>query len=228
MTESRYRAPVLGVVTIGQSPRPDLERVFGSYLPDARVRVVGALDGLDSHEIADLARRATDYPLLVRLFDGSTREIGIEWLHPLVERLTRELADEYARAVVVACAGDFPACRCDVPVVLPGREVPREAARRSTRRRVGVVTPVERQARAAGAKWLADGFHPVVAWASPVKHSEIVQASALMRDADVDLVVLDCMGHDAEYAAEFARRSGKPVMTAQEVAAREAARHLRR
>jgi protein AroM len=224
---SRYRPPILGVVTIGQSPRPDLERVFAAQAPDARIRVVGALDGLDSHEIADLSRRATDYPLLVRLLDGSTREIGIEWLHPLVERHAQELATEGARAVVVACAGDFPPCQCEVPVILPGRLVPQEAAERSARKQVGIVTPVERQARAAGAKWLADGFLPVVTWASPVKHSEIVRASDLMRDADVDVVVLDCMGHDAAYAEEFARRSGKPVFTAQEVAARDAARHLR-
>lgn len=221
-----YITPVLGVVTIGQSPRPDLERVFQARNPDVRVRVAGALDGLDSHEIADLARRSTEYPLLVRLHDGSTREIGIEWLHPLVERQARELATEHARAVVVACAGDFPECRVDVPVVLPGRLVPQAAAARSPLRKVGIVTPVERQARAAGAKWLADGFHPVVTWASPVKHSEIVRASAFMREADIDLVVLDCMGHDASYAAEFVQRSGKPVITAQDVAAAEAARLL--
>lgn len=219
--QSRYIPPVLGVITIGQSPRPDLERVFAARLPDVRVRVCGALDGLDSHEIADLSRRVTEQPLLVRLLDGSTREIGVEWLHPLVERLARELPDEHARAVVLAWAGDFPECRSDVPVILPGRIVPLELARRSPRKRVGIVTPVERQARTAAAKWLADGFLPVVTWASPLRHSEITRAALLMRDADVDFVLLDAFGHDANYADEFIKRSGKPVLTVQDIVARE-------
>ena len=220
--QSRYTPPVLGVITIGQSPRGDLERVFAAQAPDARVRVRGALDGLDPHEIADLARRRTEHPMLVRLLDGSTRDVGIEWLHPLVERIAREFADEFARVVVVACAGDFPECRCDVPVVMPGRLIPREVATLSPRLKVGVVTPVESQAPAAAAKWLADGFLPSVTWASPASHGEIMRAGAAMREADVDLVVLDCMGHDERYAEALARRCGKQVVSAQDIAARAA------
>lgn len=218
---------MLGVVTIGQSPRPDLEQVFRAPLPDVRVRVRGALDGMSPHEIGDLARRRTEYPLLVRLVDGSSREIGMEWLHPIVERIARELADEGAKAVVVACAGDFPDCRCNVPVLQPGRVVPREVATLSPRKQVGIVTPVEAQMKAAAAKWLTDGFLPVVTWASPVRHDEIRRAAKVMREADVDLVVLDCMGHDAAYAEEFERRCDKSVVTAQDIAARAAAALMR-
>lgn len=213
---------ILGVVTIGQSPRPDLREAFAVHARGATVRVRGALDGLESREVDELARRLTEYPLLVRLADGTSREIGLEWLHPKVERVVREFAEEGARAVVVACAGDFPDCKTNIPVVLPGREVPRAAAYHSPRKRVGVVTPVEGQAPAAAAKWLADGFLPVVTWASPARHSEIMKASAIMREADVDVVVLDCMGHDADYAAEFSRRCSKSVITAQDIAAQAA------
>jgi AroM protein len=223
VTSSRYRAPILGVIAIGHSPRHDLQRAFAAHAPDARVRVVGALDGLAPHDIADLARRATESPQLVRLLDGSTREIGIEWLHPMVERLSRELADEYVRAVVIASTADFPTWRCDIPVVLPGRAVFDEVTRRSPRKRVGIVTTIERQAQVAAVRWLAEGFHPVVAWASPVKHSEIVGASDLLRDADVDLIVVDSMAHDVTYAEDIGRRTGKPVVTTLEIAAREAA-----
>ena len=36
--------PVLGLVTIGQTPRSDLEAEFRRHAPDAEVRTVGALD----------------------------------------------------------------------------------------------------------------------------------------------------------------------------------------
>ncbi len=218
---------MLGVITMGQSPRRDLERVFGAFAPDARVRVAGALDGLDSHEISDLARRATDDPQLVRLIDGSTREIGLEWLHPRIERLAQELANEEARVVVVATSAEMPECRCDIPVIVPSRVVLQDVLARAPRGRVGVVTPLERQARATAARWLAAGLHPVVTWASPVRHSEVVRASAFMQAADVDLVLLDSIGHEASYAEAFVRGSDRPVITTQEAAAREATACLR-
>ena len=65
--------PLLGIVTIGQSPRPDLVSAFAAFAPGARVEVRGALDGMATDAIDALARRDTDYPLLVRLTDGSTR-----------------------------------------------------------------------------------------------------------------------------------------------------------
>ncbi|MBC7897629.1 MAG: AroM family protein [Cytophagaceae bacterium] len=224
--QSRYRAPILGVIVLGQSPRADLERAFSAAAPDARVRVRGALDGYEAHEISDLARRRTEAPVLVRLTDGSTRVVGLEWLHPIVERIAREFADEYARLVVVAYAGEFPPCRCDVPVLLPGRILSREVAAMSPRKKVGIVTPVEGEARGAATKWLIDGFHPAVAWASPSRHVEIMRASLAMREADVDVVVLDGLGHEVANAEEFARRCGKPVITAQDVAARAAGEML--
>jgi hypothetical protein len=36
--------------------------VFSLHAPDARVRVRGALDGMDRHEIADWQGRRTDSP----------------------------------------------------------------------------------------------------------------------------------------------------------------------
>lgn len=220
---SRYVAPVLGVITLGQSPRPDLERVFSQHAPEARVRVSGALDGMDRHEIADLARRRTDQPVLVRLMDGSTREIGVEWLHPLVMRIARELADEHARAAVVEHAGDFPQCTCDIPVVLPGRELPAALGEMSPGFKVGIVTSLERQARAAAAKWLAHGFLPAVTWATSARHGDVLRAAAVMREADVDVVLLDQLLYDDAFAAELSRRCGKRVVTTHELAAHAAA-----
>jgi hypothetical protein len=58
-------------------------------------------------------------------------------------------------------------------------------------------------------------------------HDEIERASAVMRDAFVEMVVLDCIGHDEAYAMEFADRCGKRVITAQSLAARVAGEWMR-
>lgn len=211
---------LLGIVTIGQTPRPDLEQAFLGHAPGATVKVLGALDALTHAEIDALAARPTDYPLLVKLADGSARSIGIAELHPRVERQAQALAAMGARAVVVACAGGFPDVRADAAVILPGRVVPAVTGAVAKTRRIGVVTPIRGQAAAAEAKWRADGFDPQVTWASPYVHAEIEAASALMADASLELVVLDCMGHDEDYRREFASRCGKPVLLAQSIAAR--------
>ncbi len=212
--------PRLGIVTIGQTPRPDLERAFAAYAPRADVRVLGALDGLSAAEIDALAARPTDYPLLVKLADGTSRSIGLAELHPLVERRAQALAEMGARVVVVACAGGFPEVHASAPVILPGRIVPAVAGALSKTKRIGVVTPIRGQAAAAEAKWRSDGFDPLVTWASPYVHGEIEAAAALMRDPTLEMVVLDCMGHDEDYRREFAGRCEKPVLLAQSIAAR--------
>ena len=46
--------PILGIVTIGQTPRPDLAGAFSAEAPYAEVRVVGALDGIRAEDLVAL------------------------------------------------------------------------------------------------------------------------------------------------------------------------------
>jgi len=213
---------VLGLVTIGQTPRPDFEALFREHAPGADIKIAGALDDLAPDEARALERPGDAYPLLVRLGDGSAAEIPLTTLAPRVEVVARALAEAGATVVVVLCAGDFPDIQCGVPVLIPGRILPAVAAAQAPRRRVGVVTPVAGQAAAAEAKWRRDGFHAEVAWASPTRYEEMAAAAERMAAADVDLVVLDCMGHDEAYREAFARQAGHPVLAAQSVVARVA------
>ena len=71
----------LGVITIGQTPRPDLQAVFAAAAPGVDVVVDGALDTCRPGELTALATEGPD-PLLVRLADGSTREVPRDRLVP--------------------------------------------------------------------------------------------------------------------------------------------------
>ena len=72
---------LLGLVSIGQSPRQDYIQAFKPYAPDAEIRVVGALDGKSRDEIDRLAQQPAAYPLLTRLTDGDHVEIGLRQIH---------------------------------------------------------------------------------------------------------------------------------------------------
>jgi protein AroM len=216
----------LGLVTIGQTPRPDLIDAFASHAPGVRVRVVGGLDGLSDDDLARLSPAPHDYPLLCRLRSGAAVEIAQAGLLPFIEDAAGRLARDGAGLIVLACAGDFPDIACAVPVLLPGRLLSGVASAISRTRRIGVVAPVVGQVPFAEAKWRRDGFQPLVAWASPFSGDETARAAEQLAKANVDLVVLDCMGHEAARKSELSRRCGLPVIAAQTTAARIAAEML--
>lgn len=188
--------------------------------------MVGALDGVSPTDIEVLADETDEYPLLVRLANGTTAEVPLWQVVPRVEACARNLAAEGARLVVVLCAGDFPAFECQAPLLIPGQLLPTAVGALYPGRPIGVVTPIEGQAKAAQAKWTRDGFETVVAWASPTKPDEIEAAAGKVNGKDLACVVLDCMGHDEAYRLEFARRCGRPVLAAQSLVARTAGRIL--
>ena len=214
---------MLGLVTIGQAPRPDFDAAFREYLPNTEIKLLGALDGISVPQIDDLAGIDGSYPLHTLLSDGSTRDIDIKVLAPLVETKARELVDAGARAVVVCCAGDFPDIDCGVPVLRPGRLLPALAGAICRTRRSGVVSPIASQMAPAQVKWERDGFSVRTAFASPYRHDEIKIAAREMEDSELEVVILDCMGHGVEYRDEFTRLSKRPVLLAQTLLAKVAA-----
>ena len=210
--------PVLGVVTIGQTPRADLAATFSAAAPHAEVRLAGALDGLTTQEVAALATPGP-YPLLVRLADGTTAEVPRDTLVPRVATAASALVEAGATLVVIACAGAFPTFPCRVPLLVPGRVVPATVRAIAAGGRIGIVTPNAAQAPFAAAKWRVDGFDVVVTHAAPSRADELAAAAAHLRAADVALVVLDCMGHDECSRAAFAVASGRPTVAVQPLVA---------
>ena len=213
---------MLGIVTIGQTPRPDIDRACRPYAGGTAIRIVGALDGLTREEVRLLENRVEPYPLLVRLADGATAEVPLQSLVPRVTACAADLTAAGARLVVIWCAGDFPDVACAVPVLRPGRLVPACAAEVMQTRNIGVVTPVPGQIDVARAKWRADGFAATVAWAAPGDAEGLARAGRELADAAIELVVLDCMGHGEDARRDLARASGHPVISAQSVTARVA------
>ncbi len=182
---------ILGIVTIGQTPRPDLADAFGAEAPHAEVRVSGALDGIGNDDLAALQNLTTssEYPLLVRLSSGAHIEVPLDRLVPRVTSAARRLAADGAL---------------------------------SRTRRVGIITPNRAQVPYAERKWRADGFEPTVTWASPSRDDEMVRAADELRGADLDLIVIDCMGHADDARRVMARRTGRLVIAAQSVVAKVA------
>ena len=100
------RRPVVGLITIGQSPRvdvvPDMAKVIG---PGVEIREAGALDGLDRAQIDALAPGAGDEILVTRLCDGSPVFVAKRHVTARVQAKVTELERGGATLTALLCAG---------------------------------------------------------------------------------------------------------------------------
>ena len=213
---------MLGLVTIGQTPRPDFETAFREYVPGVEFQIVGVLDGLSPDEISALESEQGRYPLHMLLADGATADIQLGTLAPLVEDRMRALVSDGAHAVGLLCTGRFPRFEIGVPVLDPGSLLPAIAGAIAPSRRVGVVTPIESQIDIVKEIWEGDGFSVTVAVDSPYHEGGIEAAAAVMAEARPEVVILACMGLGPAYRDEFAQLSGVPAIAAQTLLAKVA------
>jgi protein AroM len=207
----------IGILTIGQTPRPDLEKVFRRHLPEVGLIVRGALDGCSVETIDALAAAGGEYPLFTVLRDGTSREISLHRLKPLLDEQARRVAAEGARVTALMCAGDFPDLDSPVPLLYPGRLVPAVVRGVCRGKRIGIVLPNAGQKGAAVAHWLEKGFVVKAAVASPRDPAALPEAAAQLRDPDLELIVLDCLGFPPEDARRMRELCGKPVLCPQGV-----------
>ncbi len=97
----------LGILTLGQTPRHDIEQLFTTCMPGVATIIAGGLDNTGQDVIETLANEKSDYPLLVILADTTTRQIPMQHLVPLLEEAAYTLAKQGAEFVVLMCMGNF-------------------------------------------------------------------------------------------------------------------------
>jgi protein AroM len=207
----------IGILTIGESPRPDLEAVFRRHLPGVELIVRGALDGLSMQAIEEMAAAGGEYPLFTILRDGTTREISLYRLKPLLEERVEEIAADGASMAALMCAGNFPDLRGPIPVLYPSRVLSAVARGVCQGGRIGIVLPNVGQVGAAVAHWREKGFEATAAVASPKDPAALPQAVKTLADLDLELIVLDCMGFSSDEARRMRALCGRPVLCPQGV-----------
>lgn len=213
----------LGIMVLGQTPRTDLETIYSTHLPGIQLAIVGALDGKTAADIDHMADSGGEYPLLVMLGDGTTREISMFRLLPLLEEKAVHLGCAGAQTAVLMCAGNFPDLRSPIPVIYPGRVVPAVVSGISQTRRIGIITPNAGQLVHAQDHWKEKGFTVQAVVASPKNPMDMEAAANRFQDSELDMVVLDCMGFGPKDARLLQQKCGLPVICSQSLVARVAA-----
>ncbi|MDQ3695197.1 MAG: AroM family protein [Chloroflexota bacterium] len=217
----------IGVLTIGQSPRPDgLSRDIQAVL-GARVRVVerGALDGLAADDVERLAPAADDYRLITLLRDGRSVQVS---KRAILERLQAQIEvledDEGVDATLMMCTGAFPAFRHRRSLLLPQAALYGATIGMASGGRIGSLTPLATQVAQARDKWRELGVPDAeVVVANPYGDDptgEVAAASADARDAGAQVLFMDCFGYNLTMKAAARHAFGGPVVLARSLAAR--------
>lgn len=186
--------PTIGILTLGQTPRPDLVAEMQAIVPNAELPIRGGFDGLSREEIETFrAGPGAAYSLMVRLASGDTIDVDMYDLLPNLVKQAELLVQAGAGQIVLMCSGGFAEFESPVPVVRPVTLFQAYAGILSVRKRIGIVNPIQAQMASAASYWQTLGYTTYSDFASPFKLDEVHKAVKKLEQDDVDLIMLDCM-----------------------------------
>lgn len=215
----------LGVLTLGQSPRTDVEPTLRALLGKSVIlRQRGGLDGLSDKEIEALAPAEGEAGIetCISTQEEATKGVFIskKELLPRLIRAAQQLEAE-CDAFFLLCSGQFPALKQAVPRLIEPivfiRSVIAELAGQS---RLCIIGP-ESDMAAAQVQWAPYADSVVTAAASPYDSMECLEnAARKAKDSGAEYIFLDDMGFTEEQRQCVRNISGAPTLNATTITAR--------
>jgi protein AroM len=211
----------IALVTIGQSPREDIVDSMYAGATPARLIECGALDTLESDEIAELRPRDGEHPLVSRLRDGSEAVIAKERLMPHMQAAVDRAVRDGATLAVILCTGEFTQLSIPVPAIYPDRVLAHVVEAVLPAGTVGVLLPHAGQMATMRQKWTTSTRTFAGSVVSPyTARDELARQAQELRQAGAQLIVMDCMGFDREMKRTVAEASGLPTILANRMVGR--------
>lgn len=212
----------IGVVTIGQSPRPDvigeMERILGEGY---ELLEKGALDDYTLEDVNKIKIDPEHGLLVTRMRDGTEIKITHEVVNPIIQKRIAELEKEGVEIILLVCTGRFPEFKSKVLVVQPSniiRGVTRAAIRKG---RMASILPSMQQVGGSPREREEDGLVTYLDSASPYGPiEEVAKLGDRLAKQNVDLIVLNCMGFDYNHKRIIREKTGKPVLQSSAMVAR--------
>ncbi|MBW1732007.1 MAG: AroM family protein [Deltaproteobacteria bacterium] len=216
-------AQKVGMVVIGQTPRTEIMQVMREMLGDT-VEVVekGALDGLCLEEIKALRPEEGMTIIATRLADGTQVTLGEEKIIPKVQDKIYALNEEGVDLIVLSCTGHFPRFKSRCLIIEAQKVVDHcLAALMREGDRLGVLVPLPEQMTLARQSLSYITKNVAVTSASPFGPvEEVARAAETLKEEQVDLVVMHCMGFTNEHRRVWRRFCPAPVVIANSMVAR--------
>lgn len=215
---------ILGTLTIGQAPRPDVAPIVEAHLPP-RVRCIhrGVLDGMARSDIdARYTPQGGEPELVTRLQDGSVVLLSRARMQHGLQQALSSLEGEGCDIVLILCTGSFEHLETRRAwLIEPDQIIPGMVAGLVQQRQLGIIVPIASQIASEAGKWSALARSPIFAAASPYTDTPEALAAAAtdLRARGADAVLLDCIGFTERHRSVIAPL-GLPVILSNAAAAK--------
>ncbi|HEY4388634.1 MAG TPA: AroM family protein, partial [Ktedonobacteraceae bacterium] len=150
----------VGLVTLGQSPRPDMVELL-RLSNTISTHVAGALDGIDLSGLKELLwhEQSEALPLVTR-YNGESVVVANHALVPFLQKAVSAL-EEHVSGISILCTESFPQIRSSKPYIRVDRlmdEAIRKVCTRATGGNIAVFVPTPGQIVPAEARWSLAGY----------------------------------------------------------------------
>jgi protein AroM len=212
---------LLGVLTIGQSPRPDMTPEFAALMGDAfDIIEAGALDGLERAEIEAMKPHEEDTLLVTRMSDGAFVTVAEELIYSNLELQAKKLFERGAQAVILLCTGPIPSLNIDGAMIYPDSILVSTLKALAKGRRLGVLCPEEGQFEWMRARWQAVSEDIFIEAAMPFDPTDsLVKSAQKLENTGAEFIIMDCMGYTLQMQAELRQAVKIPVILAKRLVA---------
>lgn len=212
----------MGVVVIGQSPRPSIAAEIAAVIPhETEIILRGALDGMSRAEIGAIAPESAADTLFTLLPDGAGVTISKAEVERRAERQIAKFVDEGMGVTLLSCTGKFPGLSVGGLVVLPSAVLHNTVAAVMPKGRLGVFSPLPEQTALIGEKWNDPALDVVGVSLRPGSDDATVDVAAREMSAlRPELVVMDCMGYTRANKVRIRQTWRGPMILAIAMAAR--------
>lgn len=216
------RKKIIGLLTIGQSPRPDMTADLNPIFEGKADYIeAGALDGLTKSQIEAMKPDPDEHFLVTRLADGSMVTLASRYLSDLMQHQISGLEAEGVSAIMILCTEAFQPFDCSIPVFYPNDVLKALVPMAAPGGHIGVILPEAGQMEDFAEVWKEAVPDVTAAHGSPYAgDGSLERAAKSFAHTDVDLIVLDCMGYSSGQQELVSELSGKPVLLSRTLAAK--------
>jgi protein AroM len=208
----------LGVITIGEAPRNDITPIFEKYLQNGQEVVqVGVLDGMTKQEAEEIIKpENNEYTLVSRFVNGDSVVMSRNKITPILQRKIDLLESKGCRRILLLCTGVFYGLKTKKAILIePEKIIPKIVAGLVKEHQLGIIGPLKKQQNLLDEKWSELIVAPLYITASPYNFNEkdFQAAAQALKEQNVDLILLDCMGYVEEMKQIVSKEVGDiPVM----------------
>lgn len=204
----------IAFLTIGQTPRSDIVPVIVPRLNGHDYEEFGALDGLEDDALSAMSPLDGEFPLCTLLSDGREIVVGKPRTEKLLQKKVDEIDGKQFDLTVLLCTSHFPNLVSRTTLIPAQRAVDDQVDSLCATDQVGLIVPLEEQAR----DWRKGGNrdqYAQVAFFSPYTGEWLEDARSVFGRCSV--VVMHCMGYDHKMKDRVAAEIDKPVFLAREL-----------